>query len=87
MTTVEKEVDLDGLYPVEKPAAPVDATGWTPQIGELDWSGPAQRGYIQADPFVMWMAISFVTIIVILYFFLRGVKKPTHKGKSAGKND
>lgn len=62
-----------------------DSSGLVPQIEWLEWSGPAQRGWIEADPFVMWVAITFVTIVVILYFFLRGVKRP--KAKSPKKSD
>ena len=60
-----------------------DGTGLTTKTGVgvevtgVEWSGPMQRGCIEADPFVMWVAISFVTVVVILHFFLRGVKKPS----------
>ncbi len=87
MKTFENSVSLYSPQPFGITEDQSDATGWTPRIGELDWSGPAQRGYIEADPFVMWMAISFVTIIVILYFFLRGVKKPTHREKPTQRKD
>jgi len=64
-----------------------EATGLVGEIRGLEWSGPGQQGFIEADPFVMWMAITFVTIIVILYFFLRGVKKPTHGKETDGNQD
>lgn len=42
---------------------------------------PFQSGCIEADPFVMWVAVTFVTIVTILYFFLRGVKRPVLRDK------
>lgn len=45
----------------------------------LNWAGPLQQGCIEADPFVMWVAVTFVTIVTILFFFLRGVKRPTSR--------
>jgi hypothetical protein len=56
-----------------------ESTGLEVEVTGLKWSGPVQRGCIEADPFVMWVAISFVTIVVVLHFFLRGVKKPSSR--------
>jgi hypothetical protein len=58
-----------------------DATSFPVKVHGIRWSGPLQKGCVEADPFVMWVAISFVTIVVILHFFLRGVKKPSARRK------
>lgn len=68
-----------GATPVAKPAAQALVPSFS--ADSLNWSGPFQQGCIEADPFVMWVAVTFVTIITILYFFLRGVKRPTSRDK------
>jgi hypothetical protein len=78
MTTLQREVAPASSEPTDFEAGDGGAQLWVPDVKGLEWSGPAQRGCVEADPFVMWVAISFVTIVVILYFFLRGVKKPSH---------
>ena len=78
MTTVQREASKAPSVPTDAEASEGGGQLWVPELKGLEWSGPAQRGCVEADPFVMWVAISFVTIVVILYFFLRGVKKPSH---------
>jgi hypothetical protein len=68
-----------GAKPMAKPAAQALVPSFN--ADSLNWSGPMQQGCIEADPFVMWVAVTFVTIITILYFFLRGVKRPTSRDK------
>ena len=58
-----------------------DATSFAVKVQGIQWSGPLQKGCVEADPFVMWVAISFVTIVFILHFFLKGVKKPSARRK------
>ena len=72
------EADPDAK-PLAKPAAQALVPSFN--ADSLNWSGPIQQGCIEADPFVMWVAVTFVTIITILYFFLRGVKRPTSRDK------
>jgi hypothetical protein len=76
--TAKPEAD-PGVKPVAKPAAQTLVPSFNAE--GLNWSGPIQQGCIEADPFVMWVAVTFVTIITILYFFLRGVKRPTSRDK------
>ena len=76
-----KEPTLARPDPVGTDKPPQDASDLTVKVEGLHWSGPLQQGCIEADPFVMWVAVTFVTIITILYFFLRGVKRPSSRNR------
>lgn len=43
---------------------------------KIVWFEPAQRGLIQAHPLVMGLAAMALATVTLLFFFLRGIKRP-----------
>lgn len=43
------------------------------------WLEPGQRGIIEAHPLVMGLAAMALATVTLLFFFLRGVKRPDDK--------
>lgn len=46
------------------------------EVSGLLWMEPAQRGLIEAHPLVMGLAAMALATVTLLFFFLRGVKRP-----------
>lgn len=45
------------------------------------WFGPGQRGLIEAHPLVMGLGVMALATVTLLFFFLRGVKRPRDNDK------
>lgn len=64
--------------PDAEPAPPEEPT-WRPielEATGITWLGPGQRGLIEAHPLVMGLAAMALATVTLLFFFLRGVKRP-----------
>jgi hypothetical protein len=46
------------------------------EVTELVWLEPGQRGLIEAHPLIMGLAAMALATVALLFFFLRGVKRP-----------
>ena len=43
------------------------------------WLEPGQRGFIEAHPLLMGLAAMALATVTLLFFFLRGIKRPEDK--------
>ena len=46
------------------------------EVRKIVWFDPAQNGLIEAHPLVMGLAAMALATVTLLFFFLRGVKRP-----------
>lgn len=46
------------------------------EVTGLLWMEPGQRGLIEAHPLVMGLAAMALATVALLFFFLRGIKRP-----------
>ncbi|MFH2010487.1 MAG: hypothetical protein ABI333_28060 [bacterium] len=46
------------------------------EVRKIVWYEPGQRGLIEAHPLVMGLAAMALATVTLLFFFLRGVKRP-----------
>jgi hypothetical protein len=67
----EPPADAEPAAPLQKPYRPVQL-----EVGEIIWLDPGQRGLIEAHPLVMGLAAMALATVTLLFFFLRGIKRP-----------
>ncbi len=46
------------------------------EVRKIVWFAPGQRGLMEAHPLVMGLAAMALATVTLLFFFLRGVKRP-----------
>jgi hypothetical protein len=46
------------------------------EVRKIIWFDPGQRGLIEAHPLVMGLAAMALATVTLLFFFLRGIKRP-----------
>ncbi len=46
------------------------------EVRKIVWFEPGQRGLLEAHPLVMGLAAMALATVTLLFFFLRGVKRP-----------
>jgi hypothetical protein len=72
--TAEPPADAEPAEPIQKPYRPVRL-----QVGEIIWLDPGQQGIIDAHPLIMGLAAMALATVTLLFFFLRGVKRPRNE--------
>jgi len=70
----EPPADAERAEPVQKPYRPVRL-----QVGEIIWLNPGQQGFIEAHPLIMGLAAMALATVTLLFFFLRGIKRPRNE--------
>lgn len=63
--------DAELLPPEERPYERIRL-----EVVGLRWLGPGQQGLIEAHPLVMGLAAMALATVALIFFFLRGVKRP-----------
>jgi hypothetical protein len=46
------------------------------EVRQIVWFDPGQRGLIEAHPLVMGLAAMALATVTLLFFFLRGIRRP-----------
>lgn len=71
--------DADDAPPVDAELLPLEDQPYESiriEVVGLRWLGPGQQGVIEAHPLIMGLAAMALATVALIFFFLRGVKRP-----------